>query len=280
LRRKYRLAERSCRARLERLHQNRTGPDTGRSCIGPMAARARSVPARNLTSGRVRRGRRSVWQRQTRGIGSRRRLDRHFVCPSRTGRVGRNPDPSLVARADHAMKLTVHTPTLALLLLASFGPFGAQAVSTHGPARGSLVLQGGVGLNRAIASAFVARAGGPESHIVVIPTASVGDAVPPRMAPSLARRMKESWGVAAVTVLHTIDRADADADRFIEPLRRGTGVWMLGGFPENLVHAYLGTKTERAIKELLERGGVVGGESAGAMIQGSWLDTTDSEWTP
>jgi cyanophycinase len=31
----------------------------------------------------------------------------------------------------------------------------------------------------------------------------------------------------------------------------------------------------------LERGGgVVGGESAGAMIQGSWLDTTDSEWTP
>jgi cyanophycinase-like exopeptidase len=30
----------------------------------------------------------------------------------------------------------------------------------------------------------------------------------------------------------------------------------------------------------LERGGVVGGESAGAMIQGSWLDTADSEWTP
>jgi cyanophycinase len=55
---------------------------------------------------------------------------------------------------------------------------------------------------------------------------------------------------------------------------------MLGGFPENLVHAYLGTKTEGAIKDLLERGGVVGGESAGAMIQGSWLDTTDSEWTP
>jgi len=179
------------------------------------------------------------------------------------------------------MKLSVHTPMLVpLLLVASVGWSGAQSVSTHGPARGSLVLQGGVGLNRAIAAAFVARAGGPESHIVVIPTASVGDAGPPGMATFLASRIKESFGVAAVSVLHTINRADAEADSFVEPLRKATGVWMLGGFPENLVHAYLGTKTERAIKELLERGGVVGGESAGAMIQGSWLDTTDSEWTP
>jgi cyanophycinase len=169
---------------------------------------------------------------------------------------------------------------LVLLLLASVGLLGAQSASTHGPARGSLILQGGVGLNRAIADAFVARAGGPESHIVVIPTASVGDAGPPGMAVTLARRMKESLGVAEVTVVHTIDRAEADSERFVEPLRKATGVWLLGGFPENLVHAYLGTKTERAINALLERGGVVGGESAGAMIQGSWLDTTDSEWTP
>jgi cyanophycinase len=169
---------------------------------------------------------------------------------------------------------------LVLLLLASLGSLRAQTASTHGPDRGSLILQGGVGLNRAIATAFVARAGGPESHIVVIPTAGVGDAGPPGMATFLASRIKESFGVAAVTVLHTIDRADADAESFVEPLLNATGVWMFGGFPENLVHAYLGTKTERAIKELLERGGVVGGESAGAMIQGSWLDTTDSEWTP
>jgi cyanophycinase len=93
--------------------------------------------------------------------------------------------------------------------------------------------------------------------------------------------MKESFGVAAVTVVHTNDRAEADTDSFIEPLRSATGVWMLGGFPERLVHAYLGTRAERAINDLLDRGGVVGGESAGAMIQGSWLDTTDNEgFTP
>ncbi len=115
-------------------------------------------------------------------------------------------------------------------------------------------------------------------YVVVIPTASVGDAGPAGMATSLARRMKESFGVAALTVVHTNDRAVADTDSFIEPLRSATGVWMLGGFPERLVQAYLGTKVERAINDLLDdRGGVVGGESAGAMIQGSWLDTTDNE---
>ena len=156
----------------------------------------------------------------------------------------------------------------------------AQDSLTHGPSRGSLLLQGGVGFNHAIDSAFVALAGGPASHIVVIPTAGVGDAGPPGMESFLARRIKESFGVGAVTMLHSLDRATSDSDRFVEPLRNATGVWILGGFPEHLVHSYLGTRTERAIRELLDRGGVVGGESAGAMIQASWLDTTDDEFTP
>jgi cyanophycinase len=156
----------------------------------------------------------------------------------------------------------------------------AQDSMTHGPSRGSLLLQGGVGLNRAINSAFVALAGGPAAHIVVIPTASVGDAGPPGMESALARRIKESFGVGAVTVLHSLDRAISDSSRFVEPLQSATGVWILGGFPERLVQSYLGTRTEIAIRELLDRGGVVGGESAGAMIQASWLDTTDDEFTP
>ena len=166
---------------------------------------------------------------------------------------------------------------LVFLIASAVGSTGAQPSSTHGPARGTLILQGGVGDNRAIASAFVAAAGGPAAHIVVIPTASVFDAGPPGMGTFLARRMKESFGVGEVTVLHALDRATSDSDRFVEPLRKATGVWILGGMPERLVQAYLGTKTERAIEDLLDRGGVVGGESAGAMIQGSWLDTSDSE---
>jgi cyanophycinase len=108
--------------------------------------------------------------------------------------------------------------------------------------------------------------------------------MPPEMLPDvvvfLERRFKERFGVSAVTVLHTYDRTRSDADSFVEPLRRATGVWMMGGFPERLVQSYLRTKTELALRALLNRGGVVGGESAGAMIQGSWLDTTEDGFTP
>jgi len=168
-----------------------------------------------------------------------------------------------------------------VLLIGTSVWFGSQPTSTHGPARGALVLQGGIGSVPAIVSRFVALAGGPTSHVVVIPTASVFDEGPPGMTTSLARRMKESLGVDTVTVLHAIDRARTDSDDFVEPLRHATGVWLLGGMPERLVQAYLNTRTERAINDLLDRGGVVGGESAGAMIQGSWLDTSDAEsFTP
>jgi cyanophycinase len=169
---------------------------------------------------------------------------------------------------------------LSLLLLSASALLAAQAASSHGPAHGSLVLKGGVGNDPAIDAAFVALAGGPASRIVVIPTASLSDyQMPPGMLDRLGQRMRQSLGVSEVTVLHTHDRARANAESFVAPLRAANGVWFLGGFPPLLVQAYLGTKTETAIRELLDRGGVVGGESAGAMIQGAWLDTTDDEFT-
>jgi cyanophycinase len=123
----------------------------------------------------------------------------------------------------------------AFLLIGAVGRIGGPPSSTHGPAHGALVLQGGIGSIPEIASRFVALAGGPSSTVVVIPTASVFDAGPPGMTTSLARRMKEGLGVQSVTVLHTIDRGTADSEAFVEPLRRATGVWLLGGMPERLV---------------------------------------------
>ena len=119
----------------------------------------------------------------------------------------------------------------------------APSSSTRDPARGSIVLAGGVGANDAIDSAFVALTGGAASHVVVIPTASGPDILLPEMASHIGRRMKERFGVDTVTVLHTRDHAEADADSFVEPLRKASGVSILGRFPERLVQAYLGTKS-------------------------------------
>jgi cyanophycinase len=46
-------------------------------------------------------------------------------------------------------------------------------------------------------------------------------------------------------------------------------VWILGGNEDYLMDAYTGTRTQDEVRALLARGGVVGGTSAGAIIQGS-----------
>ena len=44
-----------------------------------------------------------------------------------------------------------------------------------------------------------------------------------------------------------------------------------------MADSYLGTATHEALKDLLERGGVIAGSSAGATIQGSYLARGDTQ---
>ena len=69
--------------------------------------------------------------------------------------------------------------------------------------------------------------------------------------------------------MHTRDPKRADQPDFVKPLIEATGVWFSGGNSGRLAAAYLGTRTQREFEALLARGGVIGGESAGAIIQGS-----------
>ena len=68
----------------------------------------------------------------------------------------------------------------------------------------------------------------------------------------------------------------ANSDAFVEPLRRARGVWFSGGRQWRLADSYLGTKTHEELRALLDRGGVIGGTSAGATIQGSYLARGDT----
>jgi cyanophycinase len=72
-------------------------------------------------------------------------------------------------------------------------------------------------------------------------------------------------------LLHTSDRDEANTDSFVKPLRESSVVWITGGRQWRLAKSYLGTAVEREIKALLARGGIVGGSSAGASIQASYL---------
>jgi cyanophycinase len=153
------------------------------------------------------------------------------------------------------------------VLIASFCSLALGAGTAVGPASGALVVDGGAE-SPATIKAFVALAGGPDSHFVLIPTATGADHLDEaEQAQAFARR----FGVKHVTVLHTRDRAIADSEAFVAPLKAARGVWIGGGRQWRLVDAYMGTRTQRELEAVLARGGVIGGGSAGATIQGSYL---------
>lgn len=139
---------------------------------------------------------------------------------------------------------------------------------TTGPERGALVIAGGGRLGPEVVGRFVELAGGPDAPIVVIPTAG---GAPDYPADWEGLEMLRAAGATDLTVLHTYDPREADSEAFVEPLRRARGVWFPGGRQWRLADAYLDTRTHRELVALLDRGGVVGGSSAGASIQASYL---------
>jgi cyanophycinase len=136
-----------------------------------------------------------------------------------------------------------------------------------------LVIVGGAMKDPAIVGRFIELAGGPEVPIVVIPTAGGNEHYDPYWTG--LRPFKEA-GAQNLTVLHTTDRAVADSETFVEPIREARAVWFSGGRQWRLVDAYSNTRTHKELHALLERGGVIGGSSAGATIQGAYLVRGDT----
>lgn len=147
------------------------------------------------------------------------------------------------------------------------------ATAEVGPANGSLVVVGGAMRDPAIVRRFIELAGGPDAPIVVIPTAGGGDDYDQSYR---GLRPFEREGATDLTVLHTWDREEADDEAFVQPIREAGGVWFPGGRQWRLADIYLDTRTEDELWRLLERGGVIGGTSAGATIQGSYLARGDT----
>jgi cyanophycinase len=143
-----------------------------------------------------------------------------------------------------------------------------------GPSKGSLVIVGGAMQDPAIVKRFLDLAGGPDVPIVIIPTAGGDDEYDEYW--SGLRQFKEA-GAKRLTVLHTKDRARAEAEEFVRPIREARGVFFTGGRQWRLADSYLNTRTHRELQALLDRGGVVGGTSAGASIQGSFLVRGDTK---
>ena len=168
-------------------------------------------------------------------------------------------------------------------LLAYYGSFAQpspitvkKSVTRHGPEKGSLLIIGGnVGSTAAIWNKFTELAGGADkAHIVVVTTAS-GDSA--AFDTKDVAEVKKQTGVKDVVLLHTTDIKEANSEKFIAPLKRATGVYFVGGRQWRIADAYLNTLTHQAFLDVLDRGGVIAGSSAGASIQGSFLWRGDTK---
>ncbi|HLQ39089.1 MAG TPA: Type 1 glutamine amidotransferase-like domain-containing protein, partial [Planctomycetota bacterium] len=120
---------------------------------------------------------------------------------------------------------------------------------------GTRLICGGGELPAEVMARFVELAGGDAAKIVVIPTASQTADEPGQEAKTRAHWQEQYH--REVTVLHTRDRAVADRDDFVAPLRTAAGVWLGGGVQSRIADSYLGTRVETELLALLHRGGVV-----------------------
>ena len=170
------------------------------------------------------------------------------------------------------MKTSRLAPLALFILLLLVAPPAVRAQQV-GPENGSLIVAGGALSDPAVFQRFVQLAGGPSAPIVIIPTAGGAADYDQYFG---GRRAFEAAGAHNITVLHTYDRDVADTDAFAAPLREARGVWFTGGRQWRLADSYLDTKVHEALWDVLARGGVIGGSSAGASIQGSYLVRGDT----
>ncbi len=145
----------------------------------------------------------------------------------------------------------------------------------YGPEKGTLVIQGGGSAEgTGIYETFVNAAGGPDAKIIIVPTAAGNRTADGKLIVYEEQKIVAPWkklGLTNVHMLHTSDPKVADTEAFAATLRDAKGVWFNGGRQWNCVDSYAGTLTLREFREVLNRGGVIGGSSAGATIQGDYL---------
>ena len=147
---------------------------------------------------------------------------------------------------------------------------------TIGPENGSLLIVGGGRMTDELWNKLKELMGGEDNHLVVIPTAISSEDYDEKFLANIKNDFVKR-GFTNVSVLHTRSKTEANSKEFTKVLETASGVWITGGRQWRLADSYLNTKTHDALNNVLDRGGVIAGSSAGATIQGSYLARGDSK---
>jgi len=173
--------------------------------------------------------------------------------------------------------------TLVFVILAPTASWPlAQATDApkYGPAKGTLLIVGGGDLTGSgIDEKFIELTGGKDKNFVIVPTAGGNRNPDGSLIVYSEKDVVAPWvklGLTHVRMLHTSDPRVANTEEFAKVLHDANAVWFNGGRQWNIVDSYANTLTYREFHRVLDRGGVIGGTSAGATIQGDYLVRGDT----
>ncbi len=158
---------------------------------------------------------------------------------------------------------------------------------------GAVLLHGGGRITDDAFDRFVDLAGGKEARIVFVPSAGYRESDYESEAEFLEEisdrysgwlSLERHGHIASFRFLYTDDPEDADDEEFVSAIESATGVWFSGGYQGRLNYRFVGefpgtTLFQDALRGVLERGGIIGGTSAGMAalpeIMTLWQDQED-----
>ncbi|MDB4385256.1 cyanophycinase [Opitutaceae bacterium] len=169
--------------------------------------------------------------------------------------------------------------TRMLLLVLLCGLTFSLTAQTTGPANGALYIHGGGRVNMAEFVTLVKTTTGKSDPVVRVITTAQGRR---RIQPlkngeefPVVIRLREQHGLSDVQELYTLSPREGNDPKFCGQIDDADAVYMTGGNQSFLTDAFLETETLSALQRLLERGGVIGGASAGAQVQSSFMTRGD-----
>lgn len=145
----------------------------------------------------------------------------------------------------------------------------------HGPENGSLVIIGGGQHPELVVDTIISLAGGKDkAKIVVVTNASGTDE---DYHSKTIEEFATKVGKKNVSVLNLKTIEEANDDKKLKDLKEATGIFFTGGRQWRITDVYLNTKAHKYFNDVLARGGVISGSSAGASVQGSLLWRGDTK---
>lgn len=140
--------------------------------------------------------------------------------------------------------------------------------ATHPEVRkGTLVISGAGPTPTEAVSKFLTAAGGRTSSIVVLSSTTEDDS---DFEATFCSYLKDA-GAGQVHPVRAHEPTTMASTSLQSTLKKATGVWITGGHLDHLIESCLDAPVQSWITEVLDRGGAIGGTSAGAALHGDYL---------